>query len=109
MVVPVILAPRKWGMGSRSEGHPSEFENLPQNEENIKVNNLSTLKYVSVCNFSGLNASQDTRRQDNLAANTHILVPGRQRPGVVKFEASLGYISKFPTSQLHSKTLSQNR
>lgn len=111
VVATVILAPRKWGAGSGAEGHPSEFENLPQNEENIKANNFSALRYVSVCNFSGLNAPQETRRQGNLAANTHILAPGRLRLGVVKFEASLGYISKSPPppSQLHSKTLSQNR
>lgn len=101
MVAPVILAPRKWEVGSGAEGHPSEFENLPQNEEKIKANNLSALRYVSVCNFSGLNASQDTRRQADLAANTYI--------STWETEASLGYISKFPTSQLCSKTLSQNR
>ena len=52
MVAPVILARRKWEVGSGAEGHPSEFENLPQNEEKIKANNLSALRYVSVCNFS---------------------------------------------------------
>lgn len=40
MVAPVILAPRKWEVGSGAEGHPSEFENLPQNEEKNKSQQL---------------------------------------------------------------------
>lgn len=105
MVAPVIWAPRKWKAGSGAEGHPSEFENLPQNEEKIKANNLFALRYVSVCNFSGLNASQDTRRQADLVANTYILAPGRQRPGVVKFEASLGYVSSPPANSIERPCL----
>lgn len=45
----------------------------------------------------------ESQRQASLVAHTYILVPGRQRPGILKFETSLDYISKSPTN--HSSTV----
>lgn len=74
-----------------------------QIKEKLKDKNVYTLRYVSVCNFSGLSTSHESQRQASLVSYTYILAPGRQRPGILKFEASLDCISKSPTN--HSSML----